>query len=97
MEERLLKSDEVAEILQVSRAKAYSLLQRGEIPRIRIGSLVRVGARIWSATSGQRLSRRIPWGWMGTPSAMVHEPGLSGRNPIHYSLFRSGYNLRQGG
>ena len=42
MEERLLKSDEVAEILQVSRAKAYSLLQRGEIPRIRIGSLVRV-------------------------------------------------------
>ena len=42
MEERLLKPAEIAEILQVSRALAYSLLQKGEIPAIRIGSLVRV-------------------------------------------------------
>jgi len=42
MEERLLKPAEVAEILQVSRALAYALLQRGVIPVIRIGSLVRV-------------------------------------------------------
>ena len=42
MEERLLKPAEIAEILQVSRALAYSLLQRGEIPAIRIGSVVRV-------------------------------------------------------
>jgi len=42
MEERLLKPAEIAEILQVSRALAYSLLKRGEIPAVRIGSVVRV-------------------------------------------------------
>jgi len=42
MEARLLKSDEVAEILQVSKAFAYTLLKRGEIPSLRIGNLVRV-------------------------------------------------------
>jgi excisionase family DNA binding protein len=42
MEERLLKPSEVAEILQVSKAFAYALLKRGEIPVVRIGNLVRV-------------------------------------------------------
>jgi putative molybdopterin biosynthesis protein len=42
MESRLLKPDEVAEILQVSKAFAYALLKRGEIPTIRMGVLVRV-------------------------------------------------------
>jgi excisionase family DNA binding protein len=42
VEVRLLKSDEVAEILKISRAMAYKLMQRGEIPTIRIGSAVRV-------------------------------------------------------
>jgi putative molybdopterin biosynthesis protein len=42
MEERLLKPDEVAEILQCSKAFAYALLKRGEIPTVRIGNLVRV-------------------------------------------------------
>jgi putative molybdopterin biosynthesis protein len=42
MEDRLLKPDEVAEILQVSKAFAYVLLKRGEIPALRIGNLVRV-------------------------------------------------------
>ena len=42
MEERLLKPDQVAEILQVSKAFAYALLKRGEIPAVRIGTLVRV-------------------------------------------------------
>jgi putative molybdopterin biosynthesis protein len=42
MEERLLKPNEVAEILQVSKAFAYALLKRGEIPVVRIGNLVRV-------------------------------------------------------
>ena len=39
---RLLKSDEVAEILQVSKAHAYVLMKRGEIPTVRIGKIVRV-------------------------------------------------------
>jgi excisionase family DNA binding protein len=42
MGERLLKPTEVAEILQVSKAHAYVLMKRGEIPTIRIGKIVRV-------------------------------------------------------
>jgi excisionase family DNA binding protein len=42
METRLLKSEEVAEILQVSKAHAYVLMKRGEIPTVRIGKIVRV-------------------------------------------------------
>ena len=42
MSEQLLKPAEVAAILQVSMAKAYTLLKRGEIPTVRIGTNVRV-------------------------------------------------------
>jgi excisionase family DNA binding protein len=40
--QRLLKVKEVAEILQVSRSHAYQMMQRGEIPMVRVGSAVRV-------------------------------------------------------
>ena len=42
MDVRLLKSDEVAEILQISRSMAYALMKRGDIPTVRIGTSVRV-------------------------------------------------------
>jgi excisionase family DNA binding protein len=42
MEARLLKSDEVAETLQISRSMAYALMKRGDIPTVRIGTSVRV-------------------------------------------------------
>jgi excisionase family DNA binding protein len=42
MEESLLRSDEVAEILKVSVSMAYTLMRRGDIPTVRIGSSVRV-------------------------------------------------------
>jgi excisionase family DNA binding protein len=42
MEIQLLKPAEVADILKISRAMAYTILQRGEIPTVRIGTLVRV-------------------------------------------------------
>jgi excisionase family DNA binding protein len=42
MEIRLLKSDEVAETLQISRSMAYALMKRGDIPTVRIGTSVRV-------------------------------------------------------
>jgi putative molybdopterin biosynthesis protein len=42
MEERLLKSDDVAEILHISRSMAYLLMKRGDLPSVRIGSSVRV-------------------------------------------------------
>jgi excisionase family DNA binding protein len=38
----LLKAKEVAEILKISRAMAYTLMQRGEIPTVRIGKARRV-------------------------------------------------------
>jgi len=38
----LLKAKDVAEILQISRAMAYALMQRGEIPTVRIGKSRRV-------------------------------------------------------
>ena len=42
MEESLLRSDEVAEILKVSVSMAYTLMRRGDIPTVRISSSVRV-------------------------------------------------------
>jgi len=39
---QLLKANDVAEILQISRTKAYQLMQIGEIPTVRIGRSVRV-------------------------------------------------------
>ncbi len=42
MEEHLLKSEEVAQILHVSRSFAYQLMKRGDIPTVRIGTAVRV-------------------------------------------------------
>ncbi|MBM3125556.1 MAG: helix-turn-helix domain-containing protein [Chloroflexi bacterium] len=42
MEDQLLKSEEVARILHVSRSFAYLLMKRGDIPTVRIGSAVRV-------------------------------------------------------
>jgi excisionase family DNA binding protein len=38
----LLKAKEVAEILKIIRAMAYTLMQRGEIPTVRIGKARRV-------------------------------------------------------
>jgi excisionase family DNA binding protein len=38
----LLKAKDVAEILKISRAMAYNLMLRGEIPTIRIGKCRRV-------------------------------------------------------
>jgi excisionase family DNA binding protein len=41
-EENLLKSEEVARKLHVSRSFAYLLMKRGDIPTVRIGTAVRV-------------------------------------------------------
>lgn len=38
----LLKAKEVAEILQISRAMAYNVMLRGEIPTVKIGKCRRV-------------------------------------------------------
>ena len=40
--DRLLTADELVEFLHVSKATAYNMMQRGEIPSVRMGRLVRV-------------------------------------------------------
>jgi excisionase family DNA binding protein len=40
--ERLLKATDIARILNISRALSYRLLQKGEIPVVRINHAVRV-------------------------------------------------------
>ena len=40
--DRLLTADELVEFLHVSKATAYNLMHRGEIPSVRMGRLVRV-------------------------------------------------------
>ena len=42
MPERLMKADEVAEILNISRAFAYKLMQQGKIRSVAIGGARRV-------------------------------------------------------
>jgi len=40
--QRLLKGNDVAQILNVSRSQAYKLMQQDQIPTVRIGRSVRV-------------------------------------------------------
>ena len=42
MNSKLLKANEVAEILGVSRSFAYQLMRRGQITSVRIGRSIRV-------------------------------------------------------
>jgi excisionase family DNA binding protein len=42
MDEQLLKPADVADILNISRTMAYTMLRQGTIPVVRIGSMVRV-------------------------------------------------------
>jgi excisionase family DNA binding protein len=40
--EALLKGEDVARILNISRAQAYILMQEGDLPTVRMGRTVRV-------------------------------------------------------
>ncbi len=42
MQQPLLTSDEVAEILKVSRTSVYLMMKRGDFPIVRIGRVIRV-------------------------------------------------------
>jgi excisionase family DNA binding protein len=41
LETRLLTAPDVARVLNISKSKAYCLIQRGEIPSVRIGRSVK--------------------------------------------------------
>ncbi len=45
VEEVLLTGTEVAQRLRISRAKVYMLIQRGEIPSVKMGRNVRIRQR----------------------------------------------------
>ncbi|HUH96616.1 MAG TPA: helix-turn-helix domain-containing protein [Anaerolineales bacterium] len=42
MKEQLLKGNDVAKILRVSRSFAYLLMKRGDVPAVHIGNAIRV-------------------------------------------------------
>jgi excisionase family DNA binding protein len=42
MTEKLFNGNQVAEILNISRAAAYNLMKRGQLTSVRFGRLVRV-------------------------------------------------------
>ena len=45
IDSQLLKAQRVAHVLDISRSKAYTLMQSGELPTIRIGHSLRVPAK----------------------------------------------------
>ena len=55
--EQLLKASRVAEILNVSRAFAYQLMQRGEIPTVKIMGARRVRPEDLARYIGENISK----------------------------------------
>lgn len=67
MDVRLLKSEEVAEILHISRSMAYLLMKRGDIPTVRIGTAVRVRPEDLDQYIKNNVSQRAPFLFTKTP------------------------------
>ncbi len=63
MEPLLLRVEEAAEALGLSRSKVYDLIARGEIPSVRVGTSVRVNSRAldaWLKALAERNARSMP-------------------------------------
>jgi|GEM_PF-1795559 len=76
----LLKGNDVARMLNISRAFAYQLMRQGEIPTVRIGNAVRVRKDIFLSTFSIRLvclCSRYFWG-----SCLIHSRLLS----LHWKM-----------
>lgn len=58
MNEVLLKVEEAGRRIGFSRAKAYQLIQNGELPAIRVGSQLRVPASALDAWVAAQIDRR---------------------------------------
>ncbi len=60
---KLLRIDDVAEVLDVSRARAYELVREGLLPVVRLGRQVRVDPsklEAWLDAGGIGLERKNP-------------------------------------
>ena len=60
---KLLRIDDVAELLDVSRARAYELVREGLLPVVRLGRQVRVDPNkleAWLDAGGTGLERKNP-------------------------------------
>jgi len=56
---KLLTVAQVAEILQVPKARVYELVRQGKLPKVPIGRTVRISEdelRIWAACGGSPLA-----------------------------------------
>lgn len=56
-ERLLLRPAEAAELIGVSRARAYELIAQGEIPSIKLGASIRVPMRALHAWIDQQLEK----------------------------------------
>ena len=54
----LLRCEDVARVLNISRSMAYQLIQRGEIPSIRLGRAVRVRPQDLADFIAQRIASK---------------------------------------
>jgi len=55
----LLKAEEVAKLLNISRAFSYLLMQSGQIPTVKLGRAVRVRLQDLLAYIEQNLNRQV--------------------------------------
>lgn len=63
MQTLLVRVNEAAEALGLSRSKVYDLIARGEIPSVRVGNSVRVSTRAleaWLKALGTQACRSLP-------------------------------------
>jgi len=71
MENEFLTGADIAKILKISKALAYRLMVRGEIPSIRFGRTVRVKREDLDAFVLANSSNRDPDGHTGSTSASL--------------------------
>ncbi len=61
--DRMLKADEVAELLNVRTSSLYDLVRKGNIPHVRIGQRIRFNERLlneWVAAGGTQQEAQSP-------------------------------------
>ena len=54
MEKSFLSVTDIAELLHVSRSRAYQLLSSGEVPNTRVGGRIRVPVAAWNEWVGKK-------------------------------------------